>query len=185
MNELLRFEHVSKTIYNKKVLENLSFSLFNNESLEIVCSNHLEKETLLHLLLLRDQPDNGDIYLNNKALLKMKARERRLAQQQILLIDDHTINSLYNDFLVAPASLKSLLLIYDVSFKIEMEKTAHMMFIKKLKERFQISLLYLSYDQKSHLDSTRTLILKEGRVVKRNSFVNKKYLTNDKKVYKN
>lgn len=58
--EILRVENLSKTINNKKVLNNLSFIVNKNDKIVFLSNNELARTTLFQILAGELEPDEGD-----------------------------------------------------------------------------------------------------------------------------
>jgi len=64
MEILLRIEGISKSFGSVRALNDVSFEIFQNESVGLVGDNGAGKSTLLKILSGNYLPDKGDIYLN-------------------------------------------------------------------------------------------------------------------------
>lgn len=97
---MIKVDHLSKSIIDgsnvKLILEDVSFSVDQGQSLSITGESGAGKSTLLHLLAALDKPDSGDISVNglalNKSLKEKQADHYRKTQlgmvfQQFNLID--------------------------------------------------------------------------------------------------
>jgi ABC-type multidrug transport system ATPase subunit len=63
-SDIFRTENINKSFLNKKVLENFSFSILQNDTLGIVGKNGAGKTTLLKLLTGLSMVDSGKIYFD-------------------------------------------------------------------------------------------------------------------------
>lgn len=64
MESVLRVEGISKSFGSVRALNDVSFEIFQNESVGLVGDNGAGKSTLLKILSGNYLPDKGDIYLN-------------------------------------------------------------------------------------------------------------------------
>jgi|SRR5690625_219212 len=76
MESLLQVKNVEK-VYGKganafKALEDISFTIDHGEFVGIMGPSGAGKSTLLHVLATIDSPSNGDIYIENENIAKMK-----------------------------------------------------------------------------------------------------------------
>ena len=67
--EILRIEGLNKTIGNDRILNNISFSLFQGETLALLGANGAGKTSLINILGGRSQSDSGRIYYREKKVL--------------------------------------------------------------------------------------------------------------------
>lgn len=74
-NISLEFKDVSFKYYNsEKILDKVSFKLGRSETVALVGHSGAGKSTIVNLILKFYQPDNGEIYLNNRPYSKLNQR---------------------------------------------------------------------------------------------------------------
>ena len=65
---ILRIENISKSFYEVKALQNISFDIYKGEILGLLGANGAGKSTRLKIIGGVQTCDNGDIYLDNENL---------------------------------------------------------------------------------------------------------------------
>lgn len=73
---LLQVEHIKKQFDNEHVLQNISFSIRNNETLGILGKSGCGKTTLLKIIAGLIDSDGGNILLDNKSINRLPAHKR-------------------------------------------------------------------------------------------------------------
>lgn len=74
----LRVKHLTKYFGEQMILEDVSFSIAEGESLVIVGPSGSGKSTTLRLLAGLELPDSGEIYLKGRHIEHLRARERNI-----------------------------------------------------------------------------------------------------------
>jgi ABC-type sugar transport system ATPase subunit len=62
---ILRLDNISKSFYEVKALQNISFDIYKGEILGLLGANGAGKSTLLKIIGGVQRSDTGDIYLDN------------------------------------------------------------------------------------------------------------------------
>ena len=79
-NKLIHCQGLSKSYYQAEeklvVLNNLSFSVEQGESIGLIGASGCGKSTLLHILAGLDLPDSGEVSFNGNNILLLNANER-------------------------------------------------------------------------------------------------------------
>ena len=79
-NKLINCQDLSKSYYQADeklvVLNNLSFSVEQGESIGLIGASGCGKSTLLHILAGLDLPDSGEVSFNGNNILLLNANER-------------------------------------------------------------------------------------------------------------
>ena len=74
----LRVEHLTKFFGEQHILDNISFSLAEGESLVLLGPSGSGKSTTLRILAGLETPDTGEIFLNGRHIAHLRARERNI-----------------------------------------------------------------------------------------------------------
>ena len=72
---MIRLENVSKSYYNKIILENINLEIEQGDRVVILGKSGSGKTTLLNIISTIDSDYSGNIYLFNKCLSKLKSSE--------------------------------------------------------------------------------------------------------------
>ncbi|MBM7708345.1 ATP-binding cassette domain-containing protein [Enterococcus lemanii] len=83
---MYRFEQVSQLYDEKLALVDLSFSVSSNEFVGIVGKSGSGKSTLLRLLNLLEAPTRGKLYLENREVATLSAREKQQMKEKIGMV---------------------------------------------------------------------------------------------------
>jgi len=83
MTNIIKLDHVSKKFYKKPVVCDVSFSIDAGEFVFLTGQTGAGKTTIIRLLLRQFLPDEGEIFVNNWQLSKMKKKEIPLLRRSI------------------------------------------------------------------------------------------------------
>lgn len=86
MADLIRLENVSRKFAKFPVISNISFSIADGEFIFLTGQTGAGKTTIIRLLIRQLLPDEGEIYINNWQLNKMKQKEIPLLRRSIGVI---------------------------------------------------------------------------------------------------
>ncbi len=151
-NFLIEIENLSKSFKDKKVLDSISFELFEGEILGIVGFSGQGKSTLLNLICGLEKKDEGKIKFNSHSFGSAFVKERKN-----LLGYSSQNHSFYDEL-----SLKDNLEYFGTLYNIEIEKLNQR--IKDLLKKFELERvgnnlsISLSEGQKKRLDLACSLI---------------------------
>jgi len=97
MKDVIRLENVSKIYKETKViaLDNVSFSIKQNDFIAIMGPSGSGKSTMLHILGLLDKPNKGDVYID-------EIRTTKLSDDQIAEIRNRKIGFIFQQFNLMP-----------------------------------------------------------------------------------
>ena len=97
MKDVIRLENVSKVYKETKViaLDNVSFSIKQNDFIAIMGPSGSGKSTMLHILGLLDKPNKGDVYID-------EIRTTKLSDDQIAEIRNRKIGFIFQQFNLMP-----------------------------------------------------------------------------------
>lgn len=74
MNSIIELRNISKS-YGKKVLDNISMKVNENEMVAVVGKSGIGKSTLLNIIGLIESPDSGDVIIDKHKNVKVNSRE--------------------------------------------------------------------------------------------------------------
>jgi len=74
---LLSISNISKSFNYKTILNDISFSLSNGDTVALLGKNGVGKSTLLRIIAKINAPDKGDIFFQNNNILKGKSSTRQ------------------------------------------------------------------------------------------------------------
>ena len=86
-NEILKISQISKSLGEKPILKNISFSLSSGQILGLLGPNGAGKSTLFNLIVGKIYPDRGEIKLHNTVINELPIHKRAL--QGISLLEQH------------------------------------------------------------------------------------------------
>lgn len=90
---MIRLEHVSKTFQTKdgevQAVKNVSLHIQEGEIFGIIGFSGAGKSTLVRCINLLERPDSGNVYLEDKDLLKLTPKELRVERQKMGMIFQH------------------------------------------------------------------------------------------------
>ncbi len=74
---MLSVSNIVKSFNYKKILNDITFSLSNGDTVALLGKNGVGKSTLLRIIAKINAPDNGDVFFQNKNILKSKSSTRQ------------------------------------------------------------------------------------------------------------
>ena len=74
MDSIIELRNISKS-YGKKVLDNISMKVNENEMVAVVGKSGIGKSTLLNIIGLIESPDSGDVIIDKHKNVKVNSRE--------------------------------------------------------------------------------------------------------------
>lgn len=74
---MLSISNISKSFNYKIILNDISFSLSNGDTVALIGKNGVGKSTLLRIIAKINTPDKGDVYFQNNNILKSKSSTRQ------------------------------------------------------------------------------------------------------------
>lgn len=80
---MIRFEKVSKSFGDRKVIKDLSFEIAGGEFVSIVGPSAAGKSTVMHLLLGADKPDQGEIKIDNLEPAEMNSAQLQAYRRKV------------------------------------------------------------------------------------------------------
>ena len=90
---MIRLEHVSKSFQTKdgevQAVKNVSLHIQEGEIFGIIGFSGAGKSTLVRCINLLERPDSGNVYLEDKDLLKLTPKELRVERQKMGMIFQH------------------------------------------------------------------------------------------------
>ena len=90
---MIRLEHVSKTFQTKdgevQAVKNVSLHIQKGEIFGIIGFSGAGKSTLVRCINVLERPDHGNVYLEDKDLLKLTPKELRVERQKMGMIFQH------------------------------------------------------------------------------------------------
>lgn len=93
MEPIIRAENISKTFQASngqvEAVKNISFSIEKGEIYGIIGLSGAGKSTLVRCLNLLERPDEGNVYIAGKNLMKLSSKELRKERQDIGMIFQH------------------------------------------------------------------------------------------------
>ena len=75
---MLEVSNLSKSFKNEKAIENISFSVEDNEYVTLLGASGSGKSVLLKCIAGLEKPDNGEIKLNDKSVLNLQCHKRNV-----------------------------------------------------------------------------------------------------------
>ena len=92
--ELLRVESLCKNIFNERVIDNISFSLFKGECVAILGASGAGKTTLANIIGGITQPDSGRIFFDESKIALSSLQDAQMLGIHIVRYPDNVIRSL-------------------------------------------------------------------------------------------
>ena len=89
-NSVLNVNNINFTINNKKILENISFKIYEKDVLCIIGPNGSGKSTLIKILTQEIEPSSGIVYFNNKSLNQWN--QNNIAKKRAVLSQSNNLN---------------------------------------------------------------------------------------------
>ncbi len=74
---MLTVSNIQKSFNYKTILNNISFSLSNGDTVALLGKNGVGKSTLLRIIAKINAPDKGEVYFQNNNILKGKSSNRQ------------------------------------------------------------------------------------------------------------
>lgn len=93
MNEILAVKNITKYYNNKRVLDNISFTLNANQTLGIVGKSGSGKSTLAKIIMNLESCDNGEVYIKNKLISKSSKSNKYQLYNEIQMVFQNPISS--------------------------------------------------------------------------------------------
>ncbi len=87
-NDVLQVSQITKTYDNKKVLENISFSLFKGEKIGLIGDNGSGKTTLLKIIAELETADSGDINYGQHLLMGYYDQNHAQLNDELTIFDE-------------------------------------------------------------------------------------------------
>lgn len=92
--ELLRVESLCKNIFNERVLDNISFSVFEGECVAILGASGAGKTTLANIIGGITQPDSGRMFVEENRIVLSSLQDAQALGIHIVRYPDNVIRSL-------------------------------------------------------------------------------------------
>lgn len=107
----IQFNNISFSFDDKKIIENLSLNIKNNESIAIVGESGSGKSTLANLLLKMHTPDKGNIFIDDRDIKYWNSEELRkkiglMTQDGVLFRGNLSENLSYFDINYDPSKIQ-------------------------------------------------------------------------------
>jgi len=116
-NYVLSVADLSKSYGNKKLFEELNFSIFKSKNLAITGPNGCGKTTLLRIILEEIKPDKGEVILGHNVKIGYFDQERKGLKEDKTILEEASESDITGDQVWVRTVLGALMLRKDFVFK--------------------------------------------------------------------